>query len=852
MGLAPLHALQSAIATATSGESPARRSTSHLLLISSISLGFGFWGLLLIHRTLLTWFTPGIATLATLVSALATGYPGWLFVSPATNHPLSVWAVALLLYLTVRVSRAPTFTLHVALGVAAGLAFLIRWQDVIWLLWPASAGIGQLVRAIRTGGALTRCLLLWTATSLAALAVASVQLMLWHVWFGTWFTVPQGTGFMLWSQPEWRGILYAGQNGLFSWCPWTLVATLGVFLFIRRAPTLAIAGLIAFLLLTYVNACVLDWGMSGTYGARRFLSSLPLWAIGGAALLARIPAPRVRLGIVILASGFNLTLFLIYTHNNLLTGWWGHPEILAVATKQLLLHPNQWFLGFAWELLPDRPDNRPLCFAIASLSVLSVVGAAWLDRVLAMRPRMARALVWSSLAGLIALVPLIRIAAARGPDRFTREEIASIWLDHSVDESARLDAVSAHNRAHPDQLIGPTLEFAYRVHHDDDVAAATAAERLPDSALRFKHLYRLRHEIDSDRLAASLDWARHQSAWDFPVKYAALSHVGDADEAARSAEIWNSFRIGFALSCLIRSGWHSVHGQPDQEALDIATILRRETFSTGALAATPHLAAHGEVLRAQQTEIEHRMRVWAEGHTRQFLEFSGGYERGSNPVDVEWLPALHLFNTVTAAYPNGVFVPWVHELTGRLGALFPGRTHHGRDYQRRRMLWSWHARRQTAFAPLGETVRRWNDLHPDDMEGQIAAIDVALLGARPREALWRIDRAFRRWPDSDVWLPQLNVALPAVSRDDCAQFPALLARWRLARSDSGDVNGDSVLDARDMEMMRDHILGRRALSDDERDRAELDLFPGIDVTDLVQLQTRIASQAATQEAGSTP
>ncbi|PKO18632.1 hypothetical protein CVU37_04390 [candidate division BRC1 bacterium HGW-BRC1-1] len=97
---------------------------------------------------------------------------------------------------------------------------------------------------------------------------------------------------MRWGQPEVWNLLFSGWNGAFYWHPILAVGAVGLLagLVIPRRLWSAHAGMVAAVAVAvYVNACAGDWWAGSSFGMRRFASLLPFFAVGLAAVYARLP-----------------------------------------------------------------------------------------------------------------------------------------------------------------------------------------------------------------------------------------------------------------------------------------------------------------------------------------------------------------------------------------------------------------------------------------------------------------------------------------------------------------------------------------------------------------------------------
>ena len=85
---------------------------------------------------------------------------------------------------------------------------------------------------------------------------------------------------MRWGDPFVTEILFSSRHGLLSWSPILWLAIAGFVGFARREPRAAAPLAVILVALTYVNSAVADWWAGGSFGARRFDSLLPIFALG--------------------------------------------------------------------------------------------------------------------------------------------------------------------------------------------------------------------------------------------------------------------------------------------------------------------------------------------------------------------------------------------------------------------------------------------------------------------------------------------------------------------------------------------------------------------------------------------
>jgi hypothetical protein len=185
-----------------------------------------------------------------------------------------------------------------ALGLAAGLACVNRWQDVVIVL-PVL--VGAAVVAARSGSPWRSGTALIAAT---AALTGACQLLAWWIQFGTPVLLPQGSGYMRWLSPAVIPLVLSAYHGLLPWAP-GLALGLGALALGRRTPQrgLLAAAALGSLLTIYVSACPEDWWGRDSFGPRRLASLVPIAAIGLGLLLGRLSV-RGRVLLALLLCGW--------------------------------------------------------------------------------------------------------------------------------------------------------------------------------------------------------------------------------------------------------------------------------------------------------------------------------------------------------------------------------------------------------------------------------------------------------------------------------------------------------------------------------------------------------------------
>ncbi len=243
----------------------------------AVALGnllYGFIGFLVLDRLLRKWFPPWASFLAVVGVGLGSFLTFYLTYHAIYTHALTFVLIA---FFTGRsVEEEKTRRDYGVLGLALGIATLVRWQNAVFALLPALDLMARLRRREwRDAGA--------SAAAFGAAFFLGVlpQLLSWKVIFGRLFIgVPLGPDYVRWDDPFLSEILFSSRHGLFSWSPILFVAAFGLVGFVRAHPRRGFPLAAVALLVWYVNATVADWWGGGSFGARRFDSALPILALG--------------------------------------------------------------------------------------------------------------------------------------------------------------------------------------------------------------------------------------------------------------------------------------------------------------------------------------------------------------------------------------------------------------------------------------------------------------------------------------------------------------------------------------------------------------------------------------------
>lgn len=320
-----------------------------------LSIAYGFGGILLMYRVVAGIFSKFAAFTAILGIWLATNVVYYMGVSPSASHVLSMFTSALFVYLwwrgTPRADSVPRGAVTrtqrdwFVWGLSAGLMALVRWQDgliALLALFEWVANVRQHRERIPAGDPNTKTHshlpglsshvlggLLFVG---GALLVFLPQMFAWNILYGSPFTIPQGYGFLGFWQPEMLNVWFSTKRGLFTWTPLLVLAVLGFVPLYQKNRMLGASALVILILETYVNGIVVDWWGGEAFGARRFISIMPFFALGLAGFVDAVRTRASQNAVLLALGGFILWNNLFLLQYNLWLHGIGH--ISALPTLQ--------------------------------------------------------------------------------------------------------------------------------------------------------------------------------------------------------------------------------------------------------------------------------------------------------------------------------------------------------------------------------------------------------------------------------------------------------------------------------------------------------------------------------------
>jgi hypothetical protein len=282
-----------------------------------IAIAAGTWfyftlGAVFIFKALARLVDKQYAWWGTVVAVALSPAPFYLIYEPSMAHGLTVFSSALVFYFSIKIYQARQWHWQsfVCLGIVTGLLFLLRWQDILLVVIPVGIVLSRLFDKFRQS--IKKVLL----AVLSFIIIILPQLFMWRYIFGSWITVPQGETFFKLSDPNVWQFLFSSYHGMLVVHPLFILSLLGLWGAFKKYKLLTSLMLLALLLQVYMNSALYDWYGGGSFGARRMVSSLFIFAWGWTYLFSKISIKKTwkKLVITLIFTGilFNGLLMMSY------------------------------------------------------------------------------------------------------------------------------------------------------------------------------------------------------------------------------------------------------------------------------------------------------------------------------------------------------------------------------------------------------------------------------------------------------------------------------------------------------------------------------------------------------------
>lgn len=286
-------------------------NTPYMWAVAYSTMLYVWIGAGLLYVALRRLFPPSAAWWGVLAVVVVSPLPEYMVSEPAMSHGLTFFTVSLLVWVAVRAWTADRIRLRdaIALGLASGLAFLMRWQDALFLILP--------VVVIISKSKMWRERMAHIAILLGIFIIAALpQLFVWHHIYGEWILKPPNTPMIDLLHPHLISFLFSGHHGFLLTHPLLIIGILGIAFIPRQYRFIPLTLGAILILQIYLNSALSDWFGGASFGARRMISSLAILSLGFAAVWDRSGRRWMKTSLLlILCTGIIFNGLLIIAYN---------------------------------------------------------------------------------------------------------------------------------------------------------------------------------------------------------------------------------------------------------------------------------------------------------------------------------------------------------------------------------------------------------------------------------------------------------------------------------------------------------------------------------------------------------
>lgn len=259
-------------------------SFPYILAISIGSAINAFIAILLIFKLIKKHFEKKVALLSVITIWTASNLFYYMYLEPSMSHANSLLSITLFLFVWHKTYGNRTLKQWALIGMLAGLATLVRYQNIIFIVLPFIEILPQYLQKKVVWLDLKKHVLFLIFLFLFILP----QLMLLLFQHGS-IIINYDGGFAVRNIfLNFFNVLFSNHHGLFNWTPILLFAVIGLITPLKKVKKLSLY----FLLVLTLNLLIVSgwtiWYGGQSYGHRMFINMMPIFAFGLAIIIEKL------------------------------------------------------------------------------------------------------------------------------------------------------------------------------------------------------------------------------------------------------------------------------------------------------------------------------------------------------------------------------------------------------------------------------------------------------------------------------------------------------------------------------------------------------------------------------------
>jgi len=246
-----------------------------------ISMGMLLWtiiGLIYMRKSLLLYFSESVTALGILGIVLGSNYLNYVAIDGAMTHNTVFTIYAVLIYLSIRFHKNPTWGKALGIGACVGLASLIRPTEIISCLLPILWGVNlynkeDLLERIE---AFKKQWLKLLAAVLVTAMIGFIQLAYWNYASGDWLVYSYEDQGFSWLRPHLFNGILSYRTGWLVYSPLMVFSLIGFINLFRKNKGIFYPTFIFAMLFIYIAFAWDIWWYGGSLGQRTMVQAYPI------------------------------------------------------------------------------------------------------------------------------------------------------------------------------------------------------------------------------------------------------------------------------------------------------------------------------------------------------------------------------------------------------------------------------------------------------------------------------------------------------------------------------------------------------------------------------------------------
>jgi len=313
----------------------------YILSVSIASAIYGIFGLFLLFKISEKYWGKFPAWISTLSIWFATPLLFYVYLHPSMSHANAFFLSSLIWYIFLLSEQISPITLLI-LGFLTGFLTITRFQDFLFVLPVAFLCISKM----KITDSKSHKFIWWFILFILPFFIALIpQILTWKILYGSYLSGPAPylgyKEFKIYLPQHFLSVLFSSRHGLFFWHPILLFGLMGL-IFRNSEHKIIKRGLLTGLILEwYLISCWSEWHAGASFGQRFFITTLPAFSFGIAALVKKIETKIKRGKILLIAFLFILWNFgLIFQYGMMMIPREDYISVKTILKNQFIEIPK--------------------------------------------------------------------------------------------------------------------------------------------------------------------------------------------------------------------------------------------------------------------------------------------------------------------------------------------------------------------------------------------------------------------------------------------------------------------------------------------------------------------------------